>query len=96
MVLKKIQISSFIENVENFASLIWLFDLYYLITCTINKINNILTRKVGIIVVLFIIFINSFFINNNYEYLLYIYKRITYILYICVLPILFLANKKKS
>ena len=96
MVLKKIQISSFIENVENFASLIWLFDLYYLLTCTIKKINNILTRKIGIIVVLIIIFINSFFINNNYEYLLFIYKRITYILYICVLPILFLANKKKS
>lgn len=96
MVLKKIQISSFIENVENFASLIWLFDLYYLLTCTINKINNILTRKVGIIVVLFIIFINSFFINNNYEYLLYIYKRITYILYILIIPILILANKKKS
>ncbi len=96
MVLKKIQISSFIENVENFASLIWLFDLYYLLTCTIKKINSILTRKIGIIVVLIIIFINSFFINNNYEYLLFIYKRITYILYICVLPILFLANKKKS
>lgn len=96
MVLKKIQISSFIENVENFASLIWLFDLYYLVTCTINKINNILTRKIGIIVVLFIIFINSFFINNNYEYLLYIYKRITYILYILIIPILILANKKKS
>lgn len=96
MVLKKIQISSFIENVENFASLIWLFDLYYLITCTMNKINSILTRKVGIILVLFIIFINSFVINNNYKYLLFIYKRITYILYICVLPILFLANKKKS
>lgn len=96
MVLKKIQISSFIENVENFASLIWLFDLYYLLTCTINKINNILTRKIGIIVVLIIIFINSFFINNNYEYLLYIYKRITYILYILIIPILILANKKKS
>lgn len=96
MVLKKIQISSFIENVENFASLIWLFDLYYLVTCTINKINNILTRKVGIIVVLIIIFINSFFINNNYEYLLFIYKRITYILYILIIPILILANKKKS
>lgn len=96
MVLKKIQISSFIENVENFASLIWLFDLYYLVTCTINKINNILTRKIGIIVVLIIIFINSFFINNNYEYLLYIYKRITYILYILIIPILILANKKKS
>lgn len=96
MVLKKIQISSFIENVENFASLIWLFDLYYLVTCTINKINNILTRKVGIIVVLFIIFINSFIINNNYEYLLFIYKRITYILYILIIPILILANKKKS
>ena len=96
MVLKKIQISSFIENVENFASLIWLFDLYYLLTCTIKKINSILTRKIGIIVVLIIIFINSFFINNNYEYLLFIYKRITYILYICVLPILFLSNKKKS
>ena len=96
MVLKKIQISSFIENVENFASLIWLFDLYYLITCTMNKINSILTRKVGIILVLFIIFINSFVINNNYKYLLFIYKRVTYILYICVLPILFLANKKKS
>lgn len=96
MVLKKIQISSFIENVENFASLIWLFDLYYLVTCTINKINNILTRKIGIIVVLIIIFINSFFINNNYEYLLYIYKRITYILYILIIPIIILANKKKS
>lgn len=95
MVLKKIQISSFIENVENFVSLIWLFDLYYLTSHSIKKINGILTPKIGTVLIFLIAVINSFVINNNYEYLLYIYKRVPYILYILVIPILILANKKR-
>lgn len=95
MVLKKIQISSFIENVENFVSLIWLFDLYYLTSHSIKKINDILTPKIGTVLIFLIAVINSFVINNNYEYLLYIYKRVPYILYILVIPILILANKKR-
>lgn len=95
MVLKKIQISSFIENVENFISLLWLFDLYYLTSYSIKKINGILTTKIGTVLIFLITVINSFVINNNYEYLLYIYKRVPYILYILVIPILILANKKR-
>ena len=95
MVLKKIQISSFIENVENFISLLWLFDLYYLTSYSIKKINGILTTKIGTVLIFLISVINSFVINNNYEYLLYIYKRVLYILYILVIPILILANKKR-
>ena len=95
MVLKKIQISSFIENVENFISLLWLFDLYYLTSYSIKKINGILTTKIGTVLIFLITVINSFVINNNYEYLLYIYKRVLYILYILVIPILILANKKR-
>lgn len=95
MVLKKIQISSFIENVENFISLLWLFDLYYLTSYSIKKINGILTTKIGTVLIFLITVIVSFVINNNYEYLLYIYKRVPYILYILVIPILILANKKR-
>lgn len=95
MVLKKIQISSFIENVENFISLLWLFDLYYLTSYSIKKINGILTTKIGTVLIFLITAIDSFVINNNYEYLLYIYKRVPYILYILVIPILILANKKR-
>lgn len=95
MVLKKIQISSFIENVENFISLLWLFDLYYLTSYSIKKINGILTTKIGTVLIFLITIIDSFVINNNYEYLLYIYKRVPYILYILVIPILILANKKR-
>lgn len=95
MVLKKIQISSFIENVENFISLLWLFDLYYLTSYSIKKINGILTTKIGTVLIFLITVIDSFVINNNYEYLLYIYKRVPYILYILVIPILILANKKR-
>lgn len=95
MVLKKIQISSFIENVENFISLLWLFDLYYLTSYSIKKINGILTTKIGTVLIFLITVIDSFVINNNYEYLLYIYKRVPYILYILIIPILILANKKR-
>lgn len=95
MVLKKIQISSFIENVENFISLIWLFDLYYLIIHSIKKINIILKPKIGNTLILLIVFINSFVINNNNEYLFYIYQKVPYILYILVIPILILSDKKR-
>ena len=88
-------ISSFIENVENFISLLWLFDLYYLTSYSIKKINGILTTKIGTVLIFLITVIDSFVINNNYEYLLYIYKRVPYILYILVIPILILANKKR-
>ena len=97
MVLKKIQISSFIENVENFVSLIWLFDLFYVITFSIKKTTIILKKKyLTYILVILISLINSFFINSNYEYMLFVYKNIYIILYILIIPIIIFADKKKN
>ena len=97
MVLKKIKISSFIENVENFVSLIWLFDLYYGLTLSFKKIRGILKKDYKtIILVLLITLINSFIINNNYEYMLFIYKYIYIIIYLLVVSIVIFANKKRS
>ena len=97
MVLKKIKISSFIENVENFVSLIWLFDLYYGLTLSFKKIRGILKKDYPtIVLIILIILVNSFIINNNYEYMLFIYKYIYIILYLLVVPIVIFANKKRS
>lgn len=97
MVLKKIQISSFIENVENFVSLIWLFDLFYVMTFSIKKTTIILKKKyLTYILVILISLINSFFINSNYEYMLFVYKNIYIILYILIIPIIIFADKKKN
>ena len=97
MVLKKIQISSFIENVENFVSLIWLFDLFYLITFSIKKTSLILKKNyLTYILVIMICIINSFFINSNYEYMLFIYKNVYVILYILIIPIIIFSDKKKN
>ncbi len=45
MVLRKIKILDFIENVENFASIIWYFDAFILLTLSLSKLRNLFISK---------------------------------------------------
>ncbi len=45
MVLRRIRLLDFIENIENFASIIWYFDAFILITLAISKIRKMFTNK---------------------------------------------------
>lgn len=45
MVLRRIRFLDFIENVENFASMMWYFDIFIIITLSIIKIKKLLPQK---------------------------------------------------
>ncbi len=59
MVLRRIKLLNFIENVENFASIIWYFDAFILITLALSKTRKMFhtKKKDTIIPVSIIIFI---------------------------------------
>ncbi len=51
MVLRRIKLLNFIENVENFASIIWYFDAFILITLALSKTRKMFhTKKKDIVI----------------------------------------------
>ncbi len=51
MVLRRIKFLDFIENIENFASIVWYFDIFIIITLSLSKIRKMFyTKKKDIII----------------------------------------------
>ncbi|MGN1379537.1 MAG: GerAB/ArcD/ProY family transporter [Bacilli bacterium] len=97
MILKKISIGSFIENVENIVSSAWYFELFFIIVLSIKKIINIVKKKsICYFIVITIAIINSFIINDNFSTTLIVYNNFYYVIFIILFIIILLSDKKKS
>lgn len=103
VILRKIEFFKFIENIENFISISWFFDLFIALSISSLKLKNILNTKKRIvplfIVITILIIINKYISNNFYNSIL-IYKIFPYILLIfiiviCLLLLIKQRNKKK-
>lgn len=99
MVLKRIKILNFIENIENIMASIWYLDLYVFMALTYNNIYTLF--KNNKIVLTIIVFLTNLFttycILNNYSILLDLYNYsyiVLFILFILFLPNL--LNKKRE
>ncbi len=69
MVLRRIQILDFIENIENFASIIWYFDAFILLSLSLSKVRKMfITKKKDILIpiLLLIITVTAFSIFSKY------------------------------
>lgn len=83
MVLKRIKILEFIENVENISISVWYFDYFIFITLCFKRIINIIKNKtVSIILIILTALLVSFYLINNYIYTIFIYHNFQYIIYI--------------
>ena len=97
MVLKRIKILGFIDNIENLSSIAWYFDYYYFISFAFKRLYNIIKNKIIYFVV--IILTALFTINiivNNYHITLLFYKSSTLVMSIFLLLMCTTIFKKKK
>ena len=92
-VLRKIKILSFIENIENFIAITWLFDIFITLSLIGLKFKETLNTKkriIPFIICSIIMLIISFVITNNYYLSMYLYNIFPYILSILVILLIIL------
>lgn len=95
MVLKSINISGSLTNLENMLSLFWLIDALMFILCCGNTIKRQVNNKVILNVILVAILIIASIISKHYQLILSLYLYIIPILLISLIG-LYLVNKKSS
>ena len=104
MVLKQLKLFQFIEKVENILSIAWIFNIFILLMTSIHSIKELLPNKKPKIITVIILILTLYMIDKvfafNYVNELRIYKLLPYISIIIpliiIIPLLYLAKKKKS
>lgn len=98
VLLKKISIGGFIQNIENFLSSIWLFNIIMSLLYLTNNIKNCLNNKKIINFIVPVLFIIASIVNKYYVAMLTMYKYEPFILGITALIFIILNYnyKKKS
>lgn len=97
-VLRKTSLFNFIENIENFVSAGWFFDIFICLSISSLKFKQLINVKKNIIpflVVLILLVIVNDFIANNFYNSMAIYKVFPIILGILMVSILVLLLIKK-
>ena len=97
-VLRKISLFNFIENIENFISIGWFFDIFICLSLSTLKIKNLLNTKKRIIpflLVLVIMFFVSKIIINDFSNSMIIYKTFPFTIAIFLFLIIILLFIKK-
>lgn len=80
MILKRIKLLEFIENIENIIASIWYIDIFFVITLSLKNIYLILKNKIYfLILILLIVLFTIYIILSNYSIVLYIYNYSYYI-----------------
>lgn len=100
-VLRKISLFNFIENIENFVSAGWFFDIFISLSVCSLKLKNLINVKsslVAFIISVIILYIINIFIANNFYNSMAIYKVFPIILavFMVILLILFMLKKSKK
>lgn len=104
-VLRKISLFNFIENIENFVSAGWFFDIFISLSICSLKLKQVLNVQKSIIpfaLIFVLLVIVNIFVSNNFYNSMAIYKSFPWITlsFICILLILFIIkiviNKKRA
>lgn len=95
MVLKSINISNSITNLENMLSLIWVIDLMMLIVTCGNTIKRQVKKRYILNAILILLIIIVTFINKYYQLIVLVYNLLIPFLIISLI-LLYLINKKKK
>ena len=93
MVLKRIRIFEFIENIENLSVLIWYFDYFFLLVFIFKRMQEIIKKRViFFIIIILTTLLTTFFIANDFYITIWIYKYCPII--ISTFLILFISTLK--
>lgn len=92
-ILKEVSISYAIKNIENIISFMWIIDAFMIIASCSNSIKENLNKKYFLNIILFVTLLATTYVNNHYEYLLYLYHYAPHILLGMIL-FLWIRNKK--
>lgn len=100
MVLKQLKIFNFVEKIENIAGMIWFFNLFISLSLSIYNSCKIINNDILIKIILGIIIIIVEFISKKYEYAMFIYKNLPYLLlpigFIFFITILIIKKRYKK
>lgn len=95
MVLKRIKIFTFIENIENILTSIWYIDLFVFISLLLKRIYNLLKNKfIYVGTVLIATIFTTYFIVDNYYRVMILYHYTPAVLLIMLTVLGFSALKK--
>lgn len=95
VVLKKLEIFNFIENIHNIVGLIWFFNLYITSSVSLYNTLKILNEKVVYILSIIVIILIEL-LNKSFNYLTFIYKNIPLILLFSGILVIFVLIKKTA
>lgn len=96
MVLKRIKIFGFIENIENILTSLWYIDLFVFITMILKRIYGIVSKKIIYFpMIILIVLFTTFFIVDNYYRVIFLYHYTPYIL-LSMMTLLGFSALKKS
>jgi len=96
MVLKRIKIFKFIENIENILTAIWYIDIFVFITMILKRIQEILKSKVLYYPsVILTVILTTYLIVDHYSRIIFLYHYTPYILLI-LFGIISISALKKS
>ncbi len=88
MILKRIKIFTFIENIENILSSIWYIDTFVFITLTLKRINSIIKKDIYFYpLVIFVVLFTTYFIVDNYFRVIFLYQYTPIILLVLLLSL---------
>lgn len=86
-ILRRIKVSSFLENIENFMCVNWFFDSFITLSLFINKLKITTSKKYyipSIIILVIILLIVSIFFASNYKNIMYVYNYFPYVLLVII------------
>lgn len=104
MMLKKIKILSFVEKIENIASVIWIIDGFFMVSLASHTVYDLLpkkyNKKIGLLLAAAMFYVTSFIVGENYITRLSLYYK-TPIIYligfiVIAIPLFFKAKKLKQ
>lgn len=82
MVLKRIMIFDFVENVENLSALVYYFDYFFIITLTFIRIKNLIKNKTAyVIIITLTVLLTTFLFIKDYSITLYLYHYSSIIMF---------------
>ena len=95
MILKRIKMLEFIENVENIVTMVWYIDNFFNITLSIKRTEELINNKlISWSLVIVTTLFTTFVINSHYNHIMFIYHYAALITGILIV-ILLLSTLKK-
>lgn len=96
LILKKVNILSYITNLENVLVMEWIVNIIICLLFSIKVLNNMFNKYVVYGMLLIMIVICEMFLFKNYVYVLFVKNYIYYVSFILILLSLIFRNKKDS